>query len=69
MVFNSDNIQVIVRTIINIDLNVTHSILGGNWRHLRSKYGMEECNVEKVVMKSVISVNLSESMWTDKRNV
>ncbi len=24
-----------------------HSIMGGNWRHLRSKYGMEECNVMK----------------------
>ncbi len=22
-------------------------IMGGNWRHLRSKYGMEECNVIK----------------------
>ncbi len=33
------------------------ALMGGNWRHLRSKYGMEECNV----MKSVrMSVNLSE---------
>ncbi len=45
MAFNSDNI--IVRTIINVGLNGTHSIMGGNWRHLRSKYGMEECNVIK----------------------
>ncbi len=22
--------------------------MGGNWRHLRSKYGMEECNVMKI---------------------
>ncbi len=45
MALNSDNI--IVRTIINVGLNGTHSIMGGNWRHLRSKYGMEECNVMK----------------------
>ncbi len=43
MVLNSDNI--IVRTIINVGLNGAHSIMGGNWRHLRSKYGMEEHNV------------------------
>ncbi len=43
--FNSYNI--IVRTIINVGLNGTHSIVDGNWRHLRSKYGMEECNVIK----------------------
>ncbi len=42
---NSDNI--IVRTIINVDLNDTHSIMGGSWKHLRSKYGMEEYNVMK----------------------
>ncbi len=42
---NSDNI--IVRTITNVDLNGTHSVMVGNWRHLRSKYGMEECNVMK----------------------
>ncbi len=42
---NSDNI--IVRTITNVGLNGTHSIMGGNWRHLRSKYRMEECNVMK----------------------
>ncbi len=28
-------------------MNGTHSIMGGNWRHLRSKYGMEEFNVMK----------------------
>ncbi len=27
----------------NVCLNGTHFIMGGNWRHLRSKYGMEEC--------------------------
>ncbi len=43
MALNSDN--VIVRTIINVGLNDTHSIMGGNWRHLRYKYGIEECNV------------------------
>ncbi len=43
MALNSDNI--IVRTIINTGLNDTHSIMGGNWRHLKSKYGMDECNV------------------------
>ncbi len=45
MALNSDNI--IVRTITNVGLNCTHSIMGGNWRYLRSKYGMEECNVMK----------------------
>ncbi len=45
MALNSDNI--IVKTISNVGLNSTHSIMGGNWRHLRSKYGMEECNVIK----------------------
>ncbi len=45
MALNSDNI--IVRTITNVGLTGTHSIMGGNWRHLRSKYGMEECNVMK----------------------
>ncbi len=45
MALNSDNI--IVRTITNVGLNGTHSIMGGNRRHLRSKYGMEECNVMK----------------------
>ncbi len=45
MALNSDNI--IVRIITNVGLNGTHSIMGGNWRHLRSKYGMEECNVMK----------------------
>ncbi len=33
---NSDNI--IVRTITNVRLNGTYSIMGNNWRHLRSKY-------------------------------
>ncbi len=51
MALNSDNI--IVRTKTNVGLNVTHSIMGGNWRHLRSKYRMEECNVIKAWMKSV----------------
>ncbi len=45
LALNSDNI--IVRTVINVGLNGTHSIMDGNWRHLRSKYGMEECNVMK----------------------
>ncbi len=45
MALNSDNI--IVRTITNVGLNGTHSIIGGNWRHFRSKYGMEECNFMK----------------------
>ncbi len=45
MALNSDNI--IVRTITNVGVNSFHSIMGGNWRHLRSKYGMEECNVIK----------------------
>ncbi len=45
MALNSDHI--IVRTIINVGLNGTRSIMGGNWRHLRSKYGKEECNVMK----------------------
>ncbi len=35
MALNSDNI--IVRTIPNVGLNGTHSIMGGNCRHLRSK--------------------------------
>ncbi len=42
---NSD--YIIVRTIINVDLNGTHSIMGGNWRYFRSKYEMEECNIMK----------------------
>ncbi len=45
MALNSDNI--IIRTITNVGLYGNHSIMGGNWRHLRSKYGMEECNVMK----------------------
>ncbi len=45
MVLNSDNI--IVRTMTNVALNGTHSIIGSNWRHWRSKYGMEQCNVIK----------------------
>ncbi len=45
MTLNSDNM--IVRTIINVGLNGTHSILCGNLIHLRSKYGMEECIVMK----------------------
>ncbi len=36
MALNSDTI--IVRTIINVGLNDTYSIMVGNWRHLRSKY-------------------------------
>ncbi len=34
MALNPDNI--IVRTILNVGLNGTHSIIDGNWRHLRS---------------------------------
>ncbi len=45
MALISDNI--IVRTITNVGLNGTHSIMGGKWRHLRSKYGVEECNIMK----------------------
>ncbi len=45
MALNSDNI--IVRTIINVGLNRTHSIVGGILRHLRSNHGIEECNVMK----------------------
>ncbi len=45
MALNSDNM--IVTKINNVDLNGTQSIMGGNWRHLRSKYGMEESNVMK----------------------
>ncbi len=45
MALNSDNI--IFRTITNVGLNGTHSIMSGNWRHLRSKYGIYECNVMK----------------------
>ncbi len=58
MALSSDNI--IVRTITNVGLNGTHSIMGGNWRH----WGLNmKCNVMlwKVGMKSVrMSVNLSE---------
>ncbi len=45
MALNSDNI--IVRIITNVGLNGTHIIMGSNWRHVRSKYGMEESNVMK----------------------
>ncbi len=45
MAFNSDNI--IARTIINIDLNGTYFIMGGNCRHFWSRCGMEECNAMK----------------------
>ncbi len=59
MALNSDNI--IVRTITNVGLNDTHSIMGVNWRHLRSTYGMEECNVMKSWNeKCQNEVNLSE---------
>ncbi len=34
MVLNS--YYVTITTIINVGLNDTHSIMGGNWRHLRS---------------------------------
>ncbi len=40
-------LNIIVRTITSVGLNVTHSIMGGNWRHLRSKYGVGECIVMK----------------------
>ncbi len=45
MTLSSDN--VIVRTTTNLCLNYTLSIIGGNWRYLRPKYGMKECNVIK----------------------
>ncbi len=32
MALNSDNIT--VETITNVGLNCTHSIMGGNWKHL-----------------------------------
>ncbi len=38
--------NIIVRT-INVGLNGTHSIMGDNCKHLKSKYGMEEGNVMK----------------------
>ncbi len=31
----------------NVGLSGAHSIMGDNWIHLRSKYGMEECNIMK----------------------
>ncbi len=46
MTLNSNNI--IDRSIIGVGLNGTHSIMGGNWRHLMYKYGMEECKVMKI---------------------
>ncbi len=33
--------NIIIRTISNVGLNDSYSIMDGNWRHLRSKYGME----------------------------
>ncbi len=45
MTLNSDNI--IFRTIIDVGLNDILSIMGGNLRHLRFRYGMEECNFMK----------------------
>ncbi len=45
MALNSDNI--IVKTIITVGLNCTHSIMDGNRIYLRSKYGIEKCNVMK----------------------
>ncbi len=59
MALNSDNIIVI--TIINVGLNGTHSIMGGNWRHLRSKYGMEEFDIIK--SWDVKCKNECESVW------
>ncbi len=43
MALNSDKLFVI--TIPNVGLKGTHSIMGGNWAHLRSYYVMEEGNV------------------------
>ncbi len=58
---NSDNI--IVRKIIAVSLNGTHSIMGGKWRHLRSKYGMEECNgLWDRMCKECESVTVCEQM-------
>ncbi len=65
MALNSDN--VIVRTIIYVVLNDIHNIMGGNWRHFRSKYGMEECNVMKSWDEKWVWI--CQSMWTDKRNM
>ncbi len=45
MALYSDNI--IVRTIITVGVNGSHSLMDGNWRHLRSKCGIEKCNVVK----------------------
>ncbi len=73
MALTSDNI--IVRTIINVGLNGTHSIMGGNWRHLRSRYRMEECNVMKcwdeMYKKECESVRVCEQIreicsWRDR---
>ncbi len=41
MTLNSDNI--IVRTITNVGLIRTHSIMCGNWRHLRIWNGEKKC--------------------------
>ncbi len=64
MALNSDNL--IVRTITNAGLNGTHSIMGCNWRHLRSKYGMEECNAmtswDEKCKKECESVRVSEQI-------
>ncbi len=37
---------------MKVCLNDTHSILRGNWRHLRYNYGMEECNGMIVGMRN-----------------
>ncbi len=59
MAINSD--KIIVRTITNVGLNGIHSIMGGNWRHLRSKYGLDECSViNSWDEKCKMSVNMSE---------
>ncbi len=43
---------------------------GINWRHLKSKYGMEICNFMKSWdEKCNNECEICESMWTDKRNV
>ncbi len=73
MAFNSDNI--IVRTLTNVGLNGTYSIMGGNWRHLRSKCGILECNIMKYwdekCKKECESVRVCEQMremcsWRDR---
>ncbi len=41
-----------------------------NWRHLKSKFGMEICNIMKRWdEKCNKECEICENMWIDKRNV